>query len=45
MYIVRDAIVVFKMQNCTGGVNQDCINANSNGTWKCMMAQVSKRGV
>lgn len=30
------------MQNCSGGVDQDCIAAysGSNDTWKCLMAQV-----
>lgn len=33
---------VFYMQNCSGGVDQDCINAykSTNETWKCFMAQV-----
>ena len=30
------------MQNCAGGVNQDCIAANPGEEWKCFMAQVSK---
>jgi len=28
------------MQNCKGGVNQDCIAANPTEEWKCFMAQV-----
>ena len=30
------------MQNCSDGVNQDCIVAykGTNETWKCFMAQV-----
>ncbi|XP_065887728.1 uncharacterized protein [Dysidea avara] len=30
---------VYKMQNCKGGVNQDCIAANPTEEWKCFMAQ------
>ncbi|XP_065886637.1 uncharacterized protein [Dysidea avara] len=30
---------VYKMQNCTGGVDQDCIAANPTEEWKCCMAQ------
>ena len=35
-------ILVFNMQNCSDGVNQDCIGAykGTNETWKCFMAQV-----
>ena len=29
------------MQNCVGGVNQDCVKANRGEEWKCFMAQVS----
>ena len=34
--------LVFNMQNCSGGVDQDCINAyeGTGETWKCFMAQV-----
>uniref|UniRef100_A0A1X7SGA5 Pectin acetylesterase n=1 Tax=Amphimedon queenslandica TaxID=400682 RepID=A0A1X7SGA5_AMPQE len=33
---------VFNMQNCSDGVNQDCIAAykGTNETWKCFMAQI-----
>ena len=34
--------VVFNMQKCMGGVNQDCITANAGEEWKCFMAQVSE---
>ena len=35
---------VFKMQNCSDGVNQDCIKAMTpmNETWKCFMAQYTE---
>ena len=33
------------MQNCMGGVNQDCIAANTGEEWKCFMAQVSKASI
>lgn len=34
--------IVFNLQNCSGGVDQDCIAAYepTNETWKCFMAQV-----
>ena len=32
--------LVFNMQKCMDGVNQDCIAANSGEEWKCFMAQV-----
>ena len=32
--------LVFNMQKCMGGVNQDCIAANTGEEWKCFMAQV-----
>jgi hypothetical protein len=41
IYTLRQwAQYVFKMQNSTGGVNQNCIAANSDTTqWQCMAAQ------
>jgi len=33
-------LLVFEMQNCRSGVNQDCIAANPKEEWKCFMAQV-----
>lgn len=30
---------VFQMQNCSGGVNQECIRANKGSEWKCFFAQ------
>ena len=33
-------LLVFDMQNCSGGVNQDCIAANPTEEWRCFMAQV-----
>ena len=35
---------VFKMQNCSDGVNQDCIKdmSSNNETWKCFMAQYTE---
>ena len=32
--------LVFNMQKCMDGVNQDCIAANTGEEWKCFMAQV-----
>ena len=32
--------LVFNMQQCMDGVNQDCIAANTGEEWKCFMAQV-----
>ena len=34
-------ILVFDMQNCIGGVNQDCVADNPDEEWKCFFAQVS----
>ena len=34
-------ILVFDMQNCTGGVNQDCIADNPGEEWRCFVTQVS----
>ncbi|XP_065887895.1 uncharacterized protein [Dysidea avara] len=39
MHIRERYQYVYKMQNCTGGVNQDCIAANPTEEWKCFMAQ------
>ena len=39
------ALLVFKMQNCRSGVNQDCLAANPEEEWKCFMAQVMYCGV
>ena len=34
-------LLVYKMQNCSGGVNQDCIKSQQMGEdWKCFFAQV-----
>ncbi len=35
---------VFKMQNCVGGVNQDCVKAYSasNEEWKCFFPQYTE---
>ena len=30
------------MQNCSGGVNQDCIKANPTEEWKCFFAQYTE---
>ena len=30
----------FKMQNCSMGVNQDCIAAHTDETWMCISPQV-----
>ena len=34
--------LVFNMQKCMDGVNQDCIAANTGEEWKCFMAQVRR---
>ena len=31
---------VFHLQNCSGGVNQDCILAHKGAEWKCIFPQV-----
>ena len=42
MYTFLSCIyLVFNMQKCMDGVNQDCIAANPSEEWKCFMAQVS----
>ena len=33
--------VVFKMQNCSDGVNSDCIAAYPGEEWKCFFPQVN----
>ena len=32
---------MYNMQNCSGGVNLDCVAANPGQEWMCFFAQVS----
>lgn len=44
MYIQGVVRYVYKMQNCTGGLNQDCVRAYSpqGEEWRCFFAQYSE---
>ena len=40
LLICTVSCVVYNMQNCSGGVNSDCVAANPGQEWMCFFAQV-----